>query len=136
MSELILPHRHGDETQIAKTKALLDQIEHFQTVADLFKQLGDTSRLRIFWFLCHNEECVINIAAMMEMTTPAVSHHLKQLRSSGLISSRRDGKEVYYQASDTEQSRYLHQAIEQVMHIACPDFHAAAPDQDHVPSDL
>lgn len=122
MAEIMLPHHHSGEQHIAKTKEQLDKIEHFQTVADLFKQLGDTSRLRIFWFLCHNEECVINIAAMMEMTTPAVSHHLKQLRSSGLISSRRDGKEVYYKASETDQSRFLHRAIEQVMHIACPDF--------------
>jgi DNA-binding transcriptional ArsR family regulator len=122
MAEIQLPHHHSDEAHLQKAKAQLDNVESFQTVADLFKQLGDASRLRIFWFLCHNEECVINIAAMMEMTTPAVSHHLKQLRYSGLISSRREGKEVYYRAADTDRSQLLHQTIEQVMHIACPDF--------------
>jgi DNA-binding transcriptional ArsR family regulator len=122
MAEIQLPHHHSDEAHLEKAKAQLDDRESFQTVAEIFKQLGDASRLRIFWFLCHNEECVINIAAMMDMTTPAVSHHLKQLRSSGLISSRRDGKEVYYRASETDQSKLLHHTIEQVMHIACPDF--------------
>jgi DNA-binding transcriptional ArsR family regulator len=55
------------------------------------------------------------------MTTPAVSHHLKQLRASGLIISRRDGKEVYYKAANTEQSRLLHDTIEQIMEIVCPE---------------
>jgi DNA-binding transcriptional ArsR family regulator len=90
-------------------------------VADVFKQLNDASRLRVFWLLCHMEECVINIAALMEMSTPAVSHHLKQLKSGGLIVSRREGKEVYYKAADTEQSRLLHKAIEELMEIVCPD---------------
>ena len=36
----------------------------------------------------------INIAALVGMTSPAVSHHLKQLKSSGLLTSRREGKEV------------------------------------------
>jgi DNA-binding transcriptional ArsR family regulator len=122
MENITLPHHHSDDAHIARAKEQLDKIENFQTVAEVFKQLGDASRLRIFWFLCHNEECVINIAAMMDMTTPAVSHHLKLLRSTGLITSRREGKEVYYRAADTDQSRFLHIAIEQVMHITCPDF--------------
>ena len=55
------------------------------------------------------------------MSSPAVSHHLRPLKNSGLIVSRREGKEVYYRAADTAQSRLLHQMIEQVMAIACPE---------------
>jgi DNA-binding transcriptional ArsR family regulator len=66
------------------------------------------------------EECVINIASLMDMSTPAVSHHLKQLKAGNLIESRREGKEVYYKASDSKQSRYLHKAIEELMAIVCP----------------
>lgn len=54
------------------------------------------------------------------MSSPAVSHHLKQLRSAGLIVNRREGKEVYYTAADTEQVRLLHQMIEELVKIACP----------------
>ena len=89
-------------------------------LADIFKLLDDTSRVRIFWLLCHCEECVINISALVEMTSPAVSHHLRQLKAGGLIVGRREGKEVYYRAADTEQSRLLHQAIENMMEISCP----------------
>jgi len=54
------------------------------------------------------------------MSSPAVSHHLRQLKNAGLIVSRREGKEVYYKAADTEQSRLLHIMIEQVLKITCP----------------
>ena len=121
MNGIPLPHEHGEGEKAALLKEELGHIDHFQTVAEVFRQLGDTSRIRIFWLLCHCEECVVNISALMEMSSPAVSHHLRLLRSSGLIVSRRDGKEVYYRAADTEQSRLLHQMIEQVMEITCPE---------------
>jgi DNA-binding transcriptional ArsR family regulator len=119
-SKFTLPHHHCGEDHLLATKKQLDQIEDFQIVSDVFKCLNDSSRLRIFWLLCHREECVLNIAALMGMTTPAVSHHLKQLKSAGLIVSRREGKEVYYKAADTEQSRLLHKTIEDLMEIVCP----------------
>ena len=62
----------------------------------------------------------LNISVMLGMSSPAVSHHLRPLKNSGLIVSRREGKEVYYHAADNEQSRLLHQMIEQVMEITCP----------------
>lgn len=114
-----LPHHHGEGTETALIREQLDQVEDFQIVADVFKQLGDTTRIRIFWLLCHCEECVLNISAMLNMSSPAVSHHLRPLKASGLIVSRREGKEVYYRAADTRQSRLLHQMIEQVMEITC-----------------
>ena len=54
------------------------------------------------------------------MTSPAVSHHLRQLKESGLITGRRAGREVYYKAADTAPGRMLHSAIEQMLDIACP----------------
>lgn len=94
--------------------------EEFQQLSDLLRQLGDGSRLRLFWLLCHCEECVINLSAMMGMSSPAVSHHLRLLRGSSLIVSRRDGKEVYYKAADNLQVRLLHRLVEQLFAISCP----------------
>ncbi len=120
MLKQTLPHHHQEGKEIPDIMEQLSQIDDFQTIAEIFKQLGDTTRIRIFFLLCHCEECVINISAMLDMSSPAVSHHLRPLRNSGLILSRREGKEVYYRAADTPQSQLLHQMIEQVMEIACP----------------
>ena len=116
-----LPHNHADSHKVEFLKEQLLKTENFKTVAEVFKQLSDPSRTRIFWLLCHCEECVINISALVDMTSPAVSHHLRQLKANGLIVSRRGGKEVYYTAADTEQSRLLHLAIEKTMEISCPE---------------
>lgn len=121
MPDRTLPHHHNEEKMMNRMRTELNKVDNFQAVAEIFKQLGDPTRVRIFWLLCHCEECVINISTMLEMSSPAVSHHLRPLRNSGLVVSRRSGKEVYYRASDTEQSRLLHQMIEQVMAITCPN---------------
>ena len=121
MKNKILPHEHDASHDLANLETALFQVSRFETVADIFKQLSDTTRIRIFWLLCHCEACVLNISAMMEMSSPAVSHHLRALKGSGLLVSRREGKEVYYRAADTAQARLLHQMIERVMEIACPE---------------
>ncbi len=116
-----LPHNHSDQANYKNILDVMDNNENFQVVSNIFKQLSDTTRIKIFWLLCHCEECVVNIAAMMNMSSPAVSHHLKTLKDNNLISARRDGKEVYYRASFTIQSQLLHEMIELIMQIACPE---------------
>ena len=119
MEKHTLPHDHGEANN-----HLFDHLpsdDAFLAVSEIFRQLGDGSRTRIFWLLCHCEECVINLSAMMNMSSPAVSHHLKQLKTAGLIVSRRDGKEVYYKAADTPAAAMLHTAIETLVKITCPN---------------
>ena len=118
MTELKLPHDHGHSMNLHLEH--MPAQEAFSVIADMFKLLGDTSRIRIFWVLCHCEQCVINLSAMVGMSSPAVSHHLKLLRANGLIVSRRDGKEVYYRASDSMEARQLHDMIEAMVRITCP----------------
>lgn len=120
MGNFALPHQHGETFPADSLREHLSETERFQSAAALFKQLDDTNRLRIFWLLCHCEECVINISALTNMSSPAVSHHLRPLRSSGLITSRRVGKEVYYKAADNKQSHLLHQVLEKVLELTCP----------------
>lgn len=116
----MLPHNHDTQNNLENLESNFPQVEKFETVANVFKQLSDTTRIRIFWLLCHTEQCVINISALMDMSSPAISHHLRILRNCNLIISRRDRKEVYYRASDTKQAQLLHKTIEQTMAIICP----------------
>ena len=118
MQTTSLPHDHGQPME--QELQNMPSVEYFQTLSDIFKQLGDGSRLRIFWLLCHCEECVVNLSAMVGMSSPAVSHHLKLRRAAGLIVNRRAGKEVYYTAANTQQAQLLHHMIEDLVVIACP----------------
>ncbi|MDO4616623.1 MAG: metalloregulator ArsR/SmtB family transcription factor [Lachnospiraceae bacterium] len=114
---ILLPHHHHENSEIIHH---IPDPDNFQQAAEVLKLLGDGSRIRIFWILCHCEECVINIASLTGMSSPAASHHLKLLKANGLITSRRAGKEMYYTAADNSKARLLHQTIEQMLTITCP----------------
>lgn len=103
-----LPHKHYKDDD--KIDFLLEE-EMSDNISKAFKQLGDPKRLQIFWLLCHRKECVINIAAIMDMSSPAVSHHLKILKISRLIKSKREGKEMFYEADENKLSEFLYNVI-------------------------
>ncbi len=118
MANTLLPHDHGQDTQ-----HILDSLpscEDFSSLAQVFRQLSDPTRLRLFWLLCHCRACVINLSAMLGMSSPALSHHLKLLKDAELIESTREGKEVYYRAADTPTVQMLHNMMESLMAIHCP----------------
>lgn len=121
MESYVLPHDHGKRNG---SEIIFEALSHpalFAGVAEVFRQLGDPNRVRIFWLLCHREDCVINLSAILHMSSPAVSHHLRPLRDNGFIVSRREGKEMYYRAADTAKASLLHGMIEQVMDVNCPE---------------
>ncbi len=118
MNHPSLPHCHDPRAERAFDH--MPAPEAFDVTADLFRLLGDRTRVQLFWLLCHCEECVLDLSALMNMSSPALSHHLKQLKACRLILSRREGKEVYYRAADTPEAAALHRMIEQMAEIACP----------------
>lgn len=117
---MMLPHEHNDRDIERKIISQMPSDETIGSVAYAMGRLGDSSRLRIFWLLCHTEECVTDIAQIVKMSSPAVSHHLRILKDSGLIVSRRYGKEMLYQAADTKLVNVLHKTIEKIAVISCP----------------
>ncbi|MCQ2402664.1 MAG: metalloregulator ArsR/SmtB family transcription factor [Lentisphaeria bacterium] len=71
-----------------------------EEMAMMFKSLSDPSRLKIINALLLSEMCVHAISQTVEMSQPAVSHHLKQLRQQRLVKCRRVGKSIYYVLND------------------------------------
>ncbi|MBP1758835.1 MAG: transcriptional regulator [Firmicutes bacterium] len=118
MSQTPLPHDHGDALGLVLEH--MPEEEEFARGAETFRQLGDPSRLRLLWLLCHCEDCGINLAAALGMSHAAVSHHLKVLRLNGLITSHRSGKEIYYTLADTETARLVHRMIDDLFRLTCP----------------
>lgn len=114
-----IPHDHGQNLEDL-IKAMPED-ETIMGAADVFAQLCDSTRLRILWLLCHCEECVADISAAVGMSAPAVSHHLRMLRQTGLIVNRRAGKEVYYTLADTEEAQLIHKMVDGVLAMKCPN---------------
>ena len=112
-----LPHDHGTHT----TELLEHRPsqESFDSVSGTFQLISDPTRLKILWLLCHSEECVANIAAAIEMSSPAVSHHLRMLKQSGLLISHRDGKETYYTLAKTPEAELVHDIVDKVFDMNC-----------------
>ena len=84
-------------------------------MSDFFKILGDPTRLKILLLIDNNTTmCVNDIASKLEMTNSAVSHQLALLRQARLISSKKEGKEVYYSLQDDHIKTVVETAFEHV----------------------
>jgi len=123
-----LPHDHGHHHNTEHALMHMPCPEASAEAASLFSLLGDSSRIRIFWLLCHTEECVCNIAAAVGMSDAAVSHHLKILRLNNMISSHREGKEIHYSLADNDRARFAHRILDDYFQINCPCDHTECPD--------
>lgn len=89
---------HGDAVQKAIEAEV--PIAKLLGLAELFKVLGDPSRLRVIQALGAAELCVCDLSTVLEMSQSAVSHQLAILRSARLVRSRREGKSVFYALDD------------------------------------
>lgn len=69
-------------------------------MAQLFKALGDPTRLRIVQALSLDELCVCDLAALMDVSISAISHQLRLLRNLKVVKFRRAGKMAYYSLND------------------------------------
>ncbi len=70
------------------------------TAAEMFKTLSDPTRLRLLHALGQGRACVHELCARLRMSQPAVSHQLRLLRVSRLVSARRAGREIFYSLAD------------------------------------
>lgn len=103
---------HEDIVRNVKT-GLTEQTQLIK-MAELFKAMSDPTRLKIVNALMLSEMCVCDIACLLKMTGPAVSHHLKTLRQCQLIKYRKDGKIVYYSLDDEHIAPLFKQGYEHV----------------------
>ncbi len=101
---------------VENTKKNMPSDDLLFNVADFFKIMGDSTRLRIIWALDNNEMCVCDIANLLNMTKSSISHQLSNLKASGLVKNRKVGKEVYYSLDDEHVKSVLEIAIEHVTH--------------------
>jgi len=105
---------HPQAICLAKNELIAE--DKAQRVADLFKILGDTTRVKIIQALSKRELCVCDIAAVIGMGQSAISHQLRTLRNTRLVKYRKEGTMVWYSLNDEHVAVLLDQGIEHVEH--------------------
>ncbi len=84
----------------AEAPALRASLLEVAGISELFKALADESRTKLLHLLSQRELCVCDLAFLLDMSLPAVSHHLRFLKALRLVKARREGKNVFYGLDD------------------------------------
>ena len=96
-------------------KQMLSEL-YVSRLSSFFKVIGDETRVKILHALSLQEMCVNDIAVTLEMSQSAVSHQLRQLKTEGLVRSRREGKNIYYLLDDDHVVGIFNAALTHVKH--------------------
>jgi DNA-binding transcriptional ArsR family regulator len=101
------PHAADPEALTAVRTRLLAS-RTVGAVADVFRLLGDPTRVRLVDALTHGERCVCDLAALVGLSESAVSHQLRLLRAARLVRVRRAGRLAFYSLDDHHVVGLLH----------------------------
>lgn len=99
------------EDIVSKVKESIPEEEILYDLADLFKVLGDSTRIKILCALFEAEMCVCDIAALLGMTQSAISHQLRVLKQARLVKYKKEGKIVYYSLDDEHVKSIFDQGL-------------------------
>lgn len=101
---------------IEKFSEQIIKVNQANELAELFKTLGDPTRVRIMdaLALAKGEFCVCDLAEILDLSQSATSHQLRVLRNSKLVKYRREGKMVYYSLDDDHVSGLYKQGLEHI----------------------
>lgn len=89
-----------DRARVDAVRARMPAADIIEKLSDIFKVLGDPTRLRIVSALGVSELCVCDLANLLGSSISAVSHQLRVLRNLKLVKHRKEGKMVYYSLDD------------------------------------
>jgi ArsR family transcriptional regulator len=103
---------HEEAVGAARSEA--SEASEIAHLADTFQMLANPTRLRIVEALARRELCVCDLAAVVESSESAVSHHLRQLRQMKLVRYRKEGRMAYYRLDDEHVERVFRTGLEHV----------------------
>ena len=109
---------HLDPAKVAFLKTRLLDESAVWTLADTFKMLGDSTRVRLLDALSRSELCVCDLARLLGLSASAVSHQLRLLRGMRVVRARRAGRMVFYALDDQHIVGLFEQGLEHVQERA------------------
>lgn len=104
---------HADVVQTVRERMASDG--DLYDLADFFKVLGDSTRVKILCALDIGEMCVCDLAVLLNMTKSAISHQLRSLKQANLVKFRRDGRMLYYSLSDKHVCDIVEKGMEHIL---------------------
>ena len=107
-----------DAVALAAVQTRLLTSDTVHAVADVFKLLGDPTRVRLVDALSHGERCVCDLASLVGLTESAVSHQLRLLRGARLVRVRRTGRQAFYSLDDHHVLGLVHDTRKHVEEAA------------------
>lgn len=108
--------RATDEAILKVIKNSLYKEEAIYDLSQIFKALGDPTRLKIVYVLSKRSLCVCDIAYLLDMTQSAISHQLRFLRDLRLVKFKREGRMVVYSLDDEHVLQLINQGLDHVQH--------------------
>lgn len=102
-----------------KIKKIHDDVadaSKYEQLAEFFKLMGDTTRLRLLYALSKEELCVQDLTVVLDLETSAISHQLRKLKAARIVKQRREGKYVYYTLDDDHVNAVLDIAITHILY--------------------
>lgn len=107
-----------DRSRVAVVSEALIDVDAAVDLADMFRLLGDPTRVRILFALLEaGELCVCDIAAVVETSETKVSQAMRLLRNAGVVRNRRDGRNIFYRLDDAHVRMLLDLSREHLAHL-------------------
>jgi len=103
-----------DAERIEKVKNSMKSNKIFYRLAETFKVLGDSTRIKILYALGEDELCVCELTTLLEMTQSAISHQLRILRNMRLVKYRKEGRSVFYSLDDAHIANLFREGLNHV----------------------
>lgn len=104
---------HTEKVKLAQKK--IPSADIIQDISEIFKAMGDPTRLKIVMSLAVCELCVCDLSAVCQLSESAISHQLRILRNLRIVNNRREGKVVYYRLNDAHVKNLVDQSLDHVL---------------------
>lgn len=103
-----------DEAKVAIVSNAMPSDALLTRLAEIFRLLGDPTRVKILQALSIEELCVCDIASLLGTTKSAISHQLRLLRSLRVVRYRKAGRIVYYSLDDSHVENLLREGLSHI----------------------
>lgn len=110
------PNCHGseEELELIRTSLVEDTIAY--KMSEVFKALGDPTRIKLIYALAQKELCVHDLTEVLNMGQSAISHQLRYLRNLRIVKRRKAGKTVFYSLDDSHVEQIFLQTHQHIIH--------------------